>query len=120
DFAAVVPPGAPRSVYVNGDSLAEGTAPYLDQMLRGWELEQTFDIGRSTGAGVDMVRSRAGSLPPYVVLSLGTNDDPAAPESFAASVTAALDAAGDQRCVVWPNVLRPAVNGSSYDGFNRA
>jgi lysophospholipase L1-like esterase len=55
-----------------------------------------------------------------VVVSLGTNDDPGAVDTFAGYVQAVLDAVGPGGCVVWPNIARPPYNGVSYDGYNRA
>jgi lysophospholipase L1-like esterase len=31
-----------------------------------------------------------------------------------------MDAAGPRRCVVWANIVRPPVAGTSYAGYNRA
>jgi hypothetical protein len=89
---AVVPAAASaaeRSLLVNGDSLAEGTRPY----------------GRS--------------LPRVVHVSLGTNDDPSHTGAFRAAVGDVMDVAGDGRCVVWANVVRPRYGGVSYRGYNR-
>jgi hypothetical protein len=116
----VVASDAPRSVYVNGDSLAQGAAPYLESALEGWTLDQDFEIGRGTGAGVSALKARGDSLPPFIVLSLGTNDDPSASSSFDSSIVGVLETAGSGRCVVWLNIVRPPVGGTSYANFNRA
>ena len=51
------PPGSPatlpqpdRSVYVQGDSLAVDTDPYLRGRLRGWTVETSAEIGRGNAA----------------------------------------------------------------------
>jgi lysophospholipase L1-like esterase len=31
-----------------------------------------------------------------------------------------MDVVGPRRCVVWTNIVRPAVAGASYAGYNRA
>jgi lysophospholipase L1-like esterase len=53
-------------------------------------------------------------------VSLGTNDDPNQVDAFRAAVRDVMDVAGPHRCVVWTNIVRPAVAGASYAGFNRA
>ena len=54
-----------------------------------------------------------------VVASLGTNDDPKAVSSFEGSVRKSLRAVGKHGCIVWPNIVRPAVAGATYAGYNR-
>lgn len=63
-----------------------------------------------------MLRSRRS--PPVIFVSLGTNDDPHAVDDFRASVRATMRVAGPKRCVVWANIVRPAVGGTSYDDYN--
>lgn len=110
----------PRSVLVVGDSLAVGAAPHLKQALPGWEIETSARTGKHADEGVAEITGRGGPLPPVVVASLGTNDDPGAVDSFAGYVQSVLDAAGPTGCVVWPNIVRPPYNGVSYSGYNRA
>jgi hypothetical protein len=105
-------------VTVVGDSLAEGTAPYIPALLPGWQVVQSFDVGRHAPEGVDVVRSQAWTLGRYVVVSLGTNDDPRNVSSFRLSVEQVLALAGPGRCVVWANIVRPPAAGTSYDGYN--
>jgi len=121
---AVVGPAAAASspalrVTVVGDSLAEGTAPYLPQLLPGWQVVQSFDVGRHAPEGVDVVRSQARTLGRYVVISLGTNDDPRNVPSFQLAVQQVLALAGPSRCVVWANIVRPPAGGATYDGYNQ-
>jgi lysophospholipase L1-like esterase len=108
-----------KSALVVGDSLAVGAGPYLAGYLPGWRIEESAFTGRHTDDGVAEIAGRAGSLPPVLVVSLGTNDDPAATETFSGQVRRVLDAAGPSRCVVWPNIVRPPYNGVSYSGYNR-
>src|SRR5438093_800285 len=57
--------GAGRhGAYVVGDSLAYGTAPYLQRELPGWRLTLAVSIGLHTAQGAELVRARARSLPP--------------------------------------------------------
>ena len=103
---------------VVGDSLAVGTEEPLAQLLPGWRIRTSAYTGRPTADGVSEITS-AGSLPPVLAVSLGTNDDPSATSTFAGQVQAVLDAAGPSRCVVWANIVRPPYGGVSYTGYNR-
>ena len=108
-----------RAVFAVGDSLGEGTKPYLPGALRGWSVSQSVAISRFLADGVAIVRSRGG-LPGAVVFALGTNDDPHNVSSFSGAVQTVLQIAGKTRCVVVPNIVRPPVGGASYAGFNNA
>jgi hypothetical protein len=109
---------APR-VFVNGDSLAVGTRPYLPRDLPGWPIRQSASISRHVPEGVALLRSKGRRLARIVVMQLGTNDDPRTTDSFRDAVRATLHIAGRDRCVVWPNIVRPRVAGTSYAGYNR-
>jgi lysophospholipase L1-like esterase len=103
---------------VVGDSLAEGTEAPLAQLLPGWRIRTSAYTGRPTADGVSEITS-AGALPPVLVVSLGTNDDPSATSTFAGQVESVLEAAGPSRCVIWANIVRPPYGGVSYAGYNR-
>ena len=98
----------PRKLFVYGDSFAVGTKPFIPGALRGWRVEQDVVNNRGVAQAAPALRrygpSRTG---PVVHLSLGTSDDPTRPDRFRAAVRRAMRAAG-RRCVVWPNVWRPA------------
>jgi len=53
-------------------------------------------------------------------VSLGTNDDPRQAKGFAGAIAEVMDVAGPRRCVVWANIVRPPVGGTSYAAYNRA
>jgi lysophospholipase L1-like esterase len=108
-----------RSAFVLGDSLALGTRPYLPAYLPGWRLRQVVDVGYHTAVGVRQVQSLGSRLAPNVVLSLGTNDDPRQVSRFRTGVRAVVAAAGPDRCIVWPNIVRPPAVGASYAAYNR-
>ena len=108
---------APR-VFVNGDSLAVGTRPYLPRKLAGWPISQSASISRHAPQGVALLRSKGRRLARIVVMQLGTNDDPRATDTFRHAVRATMRVAGSRRCVVWPNIVRPRVAGASYAGYN--
>ena len=108
-----------RSAVVVGDSLAVGTGPYLPALLPGWQFRQIARVGVTTATGVARVQALGATLPHYVVLSLGTNDDPRAVERFRTAIRTVLATAGSHRCVVWPNIVRPRTLGATYSGLNR-
>jgi lysophospholipase L1-like esterase len=108
------------SALVIGDSLAQGTRPYLAAYLPGWHLRHVVRVGVNTAEGVDRMRSLGGPLPRFVVVSLGTNDDPRLASQFRRLVRTVMGTVGDGRCVVWPNIARPPMRGSSYAAHNRA
>jgi lysophospholipase L1-like esterase len=105
-------------VFVNGDSLAVGTRPYLPGDLGGFNVRQSTSISRHAPEGVELLR-HLGKFPRVVVMSLGTNDDPRAIGAFRSAVRSTIHIAGRRRCVVWPNIVRPPVAGASYAGYNR-
>jgi lysophospholipase L1-like esterase len=107
-----------KRLFVVGDSLAVGTKPYLPRFLHGWRIRSSVSISKHAPEGAAELARRRHSLAPVVVASLGTNDDPHATGSFEAAVRKSLRAAGKHGCVVWPNIVRPAVGGATYAGFN--
>ena len=108
-----------RAVFAVGDSLGEGTKPYLPGALRGWKVSQSVSVSRFLPEGVSIVRSRGG-LPAVIVFALGTNDDPHNVSGFRNAVESVLSIAGRTRCVVVPTIVRPPVGGAGYSGFNSA
>ena len=111
---------APRTLVHVGDSLAVGTDPYLPDLLPGWTLSSRRAVGRRSDEGLGRSAAARASLPRVVVVSLGTNDNPA-------------DVAGVRRDRPrghpgWPAPTAassgrrspvPAVRGVSYAAFNR-
>jgi hypothetical protein len=108
-----------RSVFAIGDSLGEGTRPYLPGALKRWDVDQSVSISRHAPEGVSILRRRGG-VPGAVVFALGTNDSPGAVATFRNALSDALRIVGKTRCLVVPNILRPPVGGTSYAGYNRA
>jgi lysophospholipase L1-like esterase len=109
----------PRAAFVYGDSLAQGSAPYLVADLPGWELRQSAALSRHVAEAEGALLRQGARLEPVVVLSVGTNDDPRAVGLFDREVRALVAIAGPHRCVVWPNIVRPPAVGTSYAGFDR-
>jgi lysophospholipase L1-like esterase len=108
-----------RRLFVDGDSLAVGTKPYIPRELRGWKVTQSASVSRHAADGADVLRGYGRSLPRVIHVSLGTNDDPNQVDAFRAAVREVMEVVGPHRCVVWTNIVRPAVAGASYAGYNR-
>jgi len=109
-----------KRTFVNGDSLAVGTQPYIPGFLRGWSVQQSASISRHAPEGPAILRSYGRALPRVIVMSLGTNDDPNAVSTFRQAIRDTLSIAGERRCVVWVNIVRPPVGGTTYAGYNKA
>jgi lysophospholipase L1-like esterase len=110
---------ARRSAYLVGDSLASGTAVYLRDYLRGWQVAQDVRVGRQSSEIPGLVAGLGERLPRVVLVSAGTNGSPMAVSAFADDVRAVLRLAGPTRCVIWANVVRPPVAGTGYWRLNR-
>ena len=110
---------AERSLLVNGDSLAEGTRPYIPPELPGWRVRQSTSVSRHAYEGDDVMRRYGSRLPRVIHVSLGTNDDPGDVDGFRKAIGDVMKLAGARRCVVWANIVRPPYRGVSYRGYNR-
>ena len=109
-----------RRLLVNGDSLAVGTKPYIPRELDGWKVTQSTAISRHAHQGAAVMRRYGRRLPRVIHVSLGTNDDPGQVVGFSAAIEDVMEVAGERRCVVWANIVRPPVGGTSYAAYNRA
>jgi lysophospholipase L1-like esterase len=107
-----------KHLFVVGDSLAVGTKPYLPGFLHGWRIRSSVSISKHAPEGAAELARRGHSLPAVVVASLGTNDDPRSTGTFEAAVRKSLRSTGKRGCIVWPNIVRPAVAGATYAGYN--
>lgn len=105
----------PGRVTLVGDSLNVGIESYLPLVLPGWTIRNRDEIGRSTAAGIDVLREEGDRLEPVVVVSLGTNDGSSDAAGFRRLVREALAVTGPDRCVVWVNM---AVAHESFDALN--
>jgi lysophospholipase L1-like esterase len=118
-LAAGAAPASAQGLFMNGDSLAVGTQPYLPGALPGWSIRTSASVSRHAFEGPGVLRS-AGTLPKVIAVSLGTNDDPRSVGAFRAAIRETMRIAGPDRCVVWATVRRPDVAGASYAGYNQA
>jgi lysophospholipase L1-like esterase len=110
---------AERRLFVNGDSLAEGTRPHIPRELPGWRVRQSTKVSRHAYEGDDVMRRQGSVLARVIHVSLGTNDDPSQRAAFRAAIGDVMAVAGSRRCVVWANIVRPPYRGVSYRGLNR-
>jgi lysophospholipase L1-like esterase len=109
-----------RTILSFGDSLGVGTDPYLTRYLRGWSIRSDSIISARAADVPAALRSSGDALPRVIVVSAGTNDDPARVAGFVRIVRETLAVAGPSRCVVWSTIVRPPYRGVSYAGLNRA
>ena len=112
--------GAPELAVI-GDSLAQGTAPHLPELLPGWRV--TVDAARSRFLWTGMVIRDAMRKPSRrrvaLAFSLFTNDDPSRAADLAAAVRRSLDGLPRGSCALWATIARPKVAGVSYAEANR-
>jgi len=111
--------GAEKRVLLLGDSLAHGIESILPGMLDGWKVTTDTEDGRPMRVGMERLRSKdvKGQV---LAVSLFTNDSPNDISALKASVSTALNAVGDNGCVVWSTIHRPPVGGVSYAAANKA
>jgi hypothetical protein len=115
------PESAPASssgpqALVVGDSLTVGSMAYLRQRL-GSQVVIDAQTGRSSAAGLDVLRGRLSASERIVSFDLGTNDDPSRPAALAANLRRARELAGS-RCLVVSTVNRPGA-GPLNDAIER-
>jgi lysophospholipase L1-like esterase len=107
--------GSRGTVTLVGDSLNLGVERYLSAALPGWKLVANDRVGRSTPEGIAELEAGRPPLSSYIVVSLGTNDPPAAVAAFRDDVARLLDLIGPNRCVIWATIWR---QGAPNDAFN--
>lgn len=106
----------PRAVLVIGDSLAKGIEAPLRAQLAGWSVAVDAEIGRPLAEGMRILGAQR-SPPAILAFSLFTNDDPRATAALRDAVRATAARPGG--CAVWATVVRPPLDGVSYDAANR-
>lgn len=108
-------PTLPRDVLVIGDSLAMGMAEPLQAALPGWRVRTDGRIGRALAEGMRVLGEQS-SPPAILAFSLFTNDEPGNTRALEAAVRST--ATRPRSCVVWSTVVRPPLDGISYDAAN--
>lgn len=105
----------PRDVLVIGDSLALGIEQPLRAALAGWRVRVDARIGRPLAEGMSTLGRRS-SPPAILAFSLFTNDGPRDTPALEAAVRSTSSRPAG--CAVWATVVRPPLNGVSYDPAN--
>lgn len=100
---------AAPQLFVVGDSLTVGGEPWLADAVRarGWRLTGVdARVGRTVPEGLAVLakRARAGTLPPTVIVALGTNNLGASDADIETWVSTARRIVGDDRQLGWVNV----------------
>ena len=112
--------GAPELALI-GDSLAQGTAPYLPEQLRGWRV--TVDAARSRflwqGMAIRETVRKPTKRKVALAFSLFTNDDPSRARDLVAAAQQSLVGLPQGSCAIWATIARPKVGGVSYAAANR-
>jgi lysophospholipase L1-like esterase len=102
-----------------GDSLNVGVEPYLAATLPGWRVVANDRVGRSTPEGIAELEAGRPALSSHVVVSLGTNDPPAAVAAFRADVARVIELIGTNRCVIWATIWRDGAPNADFNGVLR-
>ena len=115
--SAMTAASASASVLVVGDSLGVGTEPALRAALPGLAIDADNRNGRTSAAGVAVLRERLRPEHETVVFDLGTNDGPTAVAATAGSLAAVRELAAG-RCLVVATLNHPPQAGVSIDVQN--
>ena len=118
---AAPPPatGAPELAVI-GDSLAQGFAPYLPELLPGWRVTADAARGRFLleGMAIRQTMRLPRRRPVVLALSLFTNDHPTRAAELAVWARQSLADLPRGSCAIWATVARPKVDGTSYAQAN--
>lgn len=97
-----------------GDSLAVGSRSRLHQLNS--KVSTRAKVGRTSSQGLADLQS-AGTLPPNLVVQLGTNDTNVT--TFTANIHSIINLPGVKR-VLWVNISRPSLGGTTDNELNDA
>jgi hypothetical protein len=102
-----------------GDSLAVGTDEPLRADLPGWRVTSDGRVSRPLAEGMGMLgMTPLPTTPRALAFSLFTNDDPREVDALESAVRAGLLRLGSRDCALWATIVRPKVDGVSYDAAN--
>ena len=111
--------GGTGTLVMIGDSLAEGTEPYLGGLLNGWDVTTDARVGRPLAEGMSILgRTKLPGGPVVLAFSLFTNDSPRNVPALDAAVRASVKRAGSG-CAIWATIVRPPQGGVSYKAANQ-
>ncbi len=100
--------GEPPNAYVIGDSIADGSSPFITAALPEWSIDFDTVIGRGTDSALPIAAAQGAERPDVVVVELGTND--ADPVAFRENVMAMMASLRRVPLVVWQTAHGPLVN----------
>ena len=110
---------ASETLVMIGDSLAQGTEPFLGGLLPGWRVTTEARRGRPLAEGMQVLSSTPlGATPVVLAFSLFTNDSPGNVGALEAAVRQSVQRAGSGGCAIWATIVRPPKGGVSYDAVN--
>ena len=113
------PTGGSGTFVMIGDSLAEGTEPYLGGLLSGWTTSTDARAGRPLGEGMGIFgRTSTPSGRVVLAFSLFTNDSPGNVAALESAVRESVRRAG-AGCAIWATIARPPQRGVSYKAANQ-
>lgn len=116
---ATLPPVTGARVVVVGDSLAVGMKGLLGPLLPGGELDFDTRTGRPLAEGMEIIRETdLTTVPTVLAVSLFTNDGPEEVDALEAAVRESVAEVGASGCAVWATIVRPPMNGVTYDAAN--
>ena len=111
--------GGTGTLVMIGDSLAEGTEPYLGGLLNGWDVTTNARVGRPLAEGMSILgQTKLPGGPVVLAFSLFTNDSPRNVPALDAAVRASVKRAGSG-CAIWATIVRPPQGGVSYKAANQ-
>jgi hypothetical protein len=120
DLPPSEPPTRPELALI-GDSLAQGTAPFLPALLPDWRV--TVDAARSRflleGIAIRETMRKPAKRPVVLAFSLFTNDHPSRASELAYWARQSLAGLPRGSCAIWSTIARPRVDGVSYAEANR-
>jgi hypothetical protein len=90
-------------VFVVGDSVMQGAAPYLGDLLEGWSIYADTRVGRFLDEANKVILKQRKDVGQIAVLNLGNNYN-GDQVAFAKSVDTALEALTGVSHVIWVNV----------------
>lgn len=89
-------------IFVVGDSVMQGAAPYLGDDLSGWSIIADTRVGRFLDEAIKVVDKRRDDIGQIVVLNLGNNYN-GSEEQFGIEVNEMLNRLADVGHVIWIN-----------------
>lgn len=104
-----------------GDSLAEGTAPYMPGLLPDFRVTTTARVGRPLAEGMNLFEATPlpTGRPLVLAFSLFTNDHPLNAAYLEQAVRRSVERAGSGGCAIWATIVRPKQGGYSYAAVNK-